>query len=167
VNRSGAIKMQYCVEAFRFRPMRSSTTENHISRLKKQVDSLCENAKWSRPTLQEMHREVQAFYDKNAETLHRLPEWAQEKVSTYLMENRTQLTRRLTRQFYLMPDGRKIPSWCAWESMTEDEKNVFRNGGKCGRLVTLWMSETIEHQADGSVQITLTPTDRVYFESQN
>lgn len=159
--------MQYCMGANRFRPMRSSTTYNHISRLKNQVDSLCENAKWARPTLQQMHGEVQAFYDRNADTFHRLPEWAQEKVSTYLMENRTQLTRRLTRQFYIMPDGRKFPSWCAWESMTEEEKNILRNDGKCGRLVSLWMRERVENLPDGSVQITLSPTDRVYFESQD
>jgi hypothetical protein len=147
--------------------MRSSTTENHISRLKSQLDSLYSNAKYSRPSVIELRREIQAFYDRNADTFQRLPDWARGKIHTYSDVKWQQLTRLLTRGFYIMPDGRKVPSWCAWDSFSEEEKDAFKKDGKCGRLVILWMKETVENLPDGSVQITLTPTDRVYFESQN
>ena len=122
------------------------------------ISSICAKSNM-REIFSEMNIRV---YKQNS--YQKLPKWAKERIASYWDANRKSMVNEYIRIFYIGLDGRKIPTHCAWDSFTEEERSGLKDGRI--RMVHLWLEKTIERFDDGTMVVKYTPTDKIYYESE-
>jgi hypothetical protein len=141
--------------------MRLETVNRYVGEIECIVQSIYSGAKCFHPTSEHISNEIcQRVFDTNK--YKNLPTWAKSKVYYIINHIRKTTTDKYVRLFYIGLDGRKIPTYKAWDLFTEEEKELCRTS-KGLTIHHLWMKETIQRNDNGIEIITLTPTDKVYW----
>lgn len=144
--------------------MRSSTAYKRIGEIHCVIQSIYSGATVYCSTTTQIHEQLsQRVWETSR--YKTLPQWAQSKIHDIHQFIRKNTIDKYVRLFYIGLDGRKIPTYKAWDSFTEEEKERSRSNNNLP-IHHLWMKETVVNHDDGSVTITLTPTDKVYWHSE-
>ena len=141
--------------------MRSSTAHNRIGEFHCVIQSIYSGATVNGSSATQIHEQLCQRVWENSR-YKTLPQWAQSKVRNSQKFIRENTIAKYIRLFYIGLDGRKIPTYKAWDLFTKEEKELCRptDGMKIRHL---WMKETIQRYDNGSEVITLVPTDKVYW----
>ena len=143
--------------------MRLETANRYVGEFECIIQSIYSGAKYYKPTSAQLVEQInQRVYDNPK--YKKLPEWAKDKLYNTWHHIRKNTDEKYIRMFYIGLDGRKIPTHKAWDLFTEEEKELSRTNNPLP-IHHLWMNETVINNDDGSVTITLTPTDKVYWHS--
>lgn len=141
--------------------MRLETANRYVGEFECIIQSIYSGAKYYKHTSDQLVEElIQRIYSTNE--YKKLPQWAKDKIYDRWYHMRKNMIDKYIRLFYIGLDGRKIPTHKAWDLFTEEEKELSRTNNPLP-IHHLWMDETVVNHDDGSVTITLTPTDKVYW----
>jgi hypothetical protein len=143
-------------------PMRTSTAQNLLELLMYRANLVFSSAKHHKPTSAELSAEINEQVYGATTRQEKMPMWAKERLSIHIQSHRDIIKKDYTQMFYLMPDGRKLVTGTSWDNYTEKERQMCRDGHSFP-LFTYWMDEKRVNHPDGSVTITRTPTDKVYY----
>ncbi len=141
--------------------MRSSTAYDRIGEFHCVIQSIYSGATVNGSSCTQIHEQLSQRVWENPR-YKTLPQWAQSKVRGIKDFIRKNTIDKYIRLFYIGLDGRKIPTYKAWELFTEEEKELCRSTGGL-KIRHLWLKETIQRYDNGIEVITLVPTDKVYW----
>ncbi len=142
--------------------MRSSTAHDRIGEFHCVIQSIYSGATVNGSSATQIHEQLCQRVWENSR-YKTLPQWAQSKVHDIQCFISKNTINKYIRIFYIGLDGRKIPTYKAWDLFTEEEKELLRS--KNLKIHHLWMKETIQRYDNGSEVINLVPTDKVYWYS--
>ncbi len=141
--------------------MRTTTAYNRIGEFQCVIQSIYSGATVYGSTSTQVHEQLsqQVWETSRYKTL---PQWAKSKIHDILHFIRKNTIDKYVRLFYIGLDGRKIPTYKAWDLFTEEEKELCRSTDGL-KIHHIWIKETIQRNDNGSELIILTPTDKVYW----
>ena len=141
--------------------MRTGTVLNKIDAITSRVDSVFRSAIYSRPSLAELHQQLN---DVIPADFGKLPNWAKERISHHRRDWMQRINRDYVAQLYVLADGSKVICRHAWDSFDEETRQMIRDGGQVP-IKTFWLKVEETCKKDGTVTRISTPTDDVYFDS--
>jgi hypothetical protein len=92
----------------------------------------------------------------------RLPKYKQEALTSYAFAKWHSMLEKYTLLLTIGLDGRKVLN--KWDNLTEEERDLIRNGGKL-ETAFYWLEENTTVSDDGVITTIMTPTDKIYFHS--
>lgn len=141
--------------------MRATTALNKVDAITSRIDSVFRSALFSRPSLPELHKQLDAVLP---EDIGKLPLWARYRIAYCRREWTQRLNRDYLAPLYVLPDGSRVTCRKAWDSFDEDTRQMIRSGGQLP-IKTFWLKVEESYQKDGTVTRISIPTDDVYFDS--
>ncbi len=96
----------------------------------------------------------------NDEKFKKLPIYKRDELINYLCLKRNIMLKEYTIRLTIGLDGRIFLD--RWDNLTEQEKDLIRNGGKL-QSHFYWLDKTEKWDDTGRIQVTYIPTEKIYF----
>lgn len=145
--------------------MRTTTAQNHVTRIKYALDNAYRSAICYMPHWNVFTKTCNEFTIGDS-AWDKLPQWAMIAINNHRLSLYDRIRRDHTIQLYSCPDGRKVVTTSAWDNMGEEARQICRDGGKLP-LKTYWLKTEEKCSPEGVITIIKTPTDDVYWESKD